>query len=182
MTDQIRAVSLPAYERRQARALPCGTKWSPCATTGSASSPKFARRQALRQTTSRPAVHVDRRAGDKGRGVAHQEIHHRGDFLRLAGAAERAALARSFATCGVRAPIAVLIRPGAMAFTRMPCRPSRVPRLFVRLMTAAFEAPYSTTVLPRWPADEAVLTIAPADLPRSAASPPIARRRTARAR
>ncbi len=29
-------------------------------------------------------------------------------------------LARSFATCGVRAPIAVLIRPGAMAFTRMP--------------------------------------------------------------
>ena len=53
------------------------------------------------------------------------------------------AFAASFAACGTRAPIAVLIRPGAMAFTRMPCRPSRVPRLLVRLMTAAFDAPYS---------------------------------------
>ncbi len=71
------------------------------------------------------------------------------------------AFAASFATCGTRAPIAVLIRPGAMAFTRMPCRPSRVPRLLIKLMTAAFDAPYSGTALPRWPASEAVLTIAP---------------------
>jgi hypothetical protein len=81
-----------------------------------------------------------------------------------AGSPERPsalALAPSFAAACTRAPIAVLISPGAMAFTRMPCRPSRVPRLLVRLMMAALEAPYSTTELPRWPATDAVLTIAP---------------------
>ena len=38
---------------------------------------------------------------------------------------------------------------------------ARVPRLLVRLITAAFDAPYSATALPRCPATEAVLTIAP---------------------
>ena len=63
------------------------------------------------------------------------------------------ALAPSFAACGTRAAHrrvdSVLISPGAMAFTRMPLRASRVPRLLVRSMTAAFDAPYSATTLHR---------------------------------
>ena len=55
----------------------------------------------------------------------------------------QAAASLSLIACDTRAPMAVLITPGAMAFTRMPCRPSRVPRLRVRLMRAAFDAPYS---------------------------------------
>ena len=126
-------------------------------------------------------IHVDRRAGDERCGIAHQEIHHRSDLLRLARATQCAGSGTSFAACGTRAPIAVLIRPGAIAFTRMPCRPSRVPRLLVRLMTAALEAPYSTTVLPRWPATGAVLTIAPVSLAAINRFATYCGRRTARA-
>ena len=43
----------------------------------------------------------------------------------------------------------------------MACLPSARPSDFVMLITAAFEAPYSTTWLPRCPAEEAVDTIDP---------------------
>ena len=112
-------------------------------------------------TCLRSAVHVDRRTGDERRSVARQEIHHRGDFVRFAGATERA---------GLRAILRRLWR--ARAHRRIDqawsdcIDPDAVPaepraEALGQIDDRRLGGAVSTTVLPRCPADDAVLTIAP---------------------
>jgi hypothetical protein len=90
------------------------------------------RRAARRAGRLQAAVHVDGRAGDERRGIARRKSNTEAISSGSPGRPSALALAPSVAASGTRAPIAVLIRPGAIAFTRMKCRPSRVPRFLVR--------------------------------------------------